>query len=231
MNSSDGLLVRHLEGSHRPFSYNVTGGSPVVKKFFLFFFVLAGSDHRPLDPYNVTGCGDPASGFLSLIVTAADEFPAVGTIDKELTSSEAELCGLIELDVKSTPVAIPHSMFDHKPNCVHLMRCLTSDPIVMRSIFYPFTCGRSSCPTFRLRSAWSDEGKNPSFRTSTNLATSRTNLISRIFPKEALTSGTESLVVPVQNGGDLQSIAKTLRVIRVEDNRELGSHSLSLLPP
>jgi len=54
---------------------------------------------------------------LSLIVTAADEFPAVGTIDKEITSSEAELCGLIELDVKSAPVRIPHSVLDHKANC------------------------------------------------------------------------------------------------------------------
>jgi hypothetical protein len=54
---------------------------------------------------------------LSLIVTAADEFPAVSTIDKELTSSGAENCGLIELYVKSTPVRIPHGVLDNKPNC------------------------------------------------------------------------------------------------------------------
>ena len=80
-------------------------------------FSSEGFKVSPSYPYNVTGCGDPASGFLSLIVTAANEFPAVSTIDKELTSGIAENCGLIELDVKSTPVRIPHSVLDHKPNC------------------------------------------------------------------------------------------------------------------
>jgi hypothetical protein len=80
-------------------------------------FSSEGFNARSSHSCNVTGCRDPASGFLSLIVAAADEHPAVGTIDKKLTSSVAENCGLIELDVKSTPVRIPHGVLDNKPNC------------------------------------------------------------------------------------------------------------------
>jgi hypothetical protein len=80
-------------------------------------FSSEGFKVSPSYPYNVTGCGDPASGFLSLIVTAADEFPAVGTIEQVGNIFHCAFVDrFVKLDTNGTALGIPHSMFNNKAN-------------------------------------------------------------------------------------------------------------------